>query len=433
MSVSHIEIRPNNVPSDNKIRAKDGIPVLSFNIGATDELLNTSTVRIEGKLNVYKANGTRVAAGDNIHINQRLGIYGAFSMLTLKSLKWNTELEVIRHYNRALNSYLPFVTNLQDHLGVLSQLQLTSANYKLQKESNLVDTGSHFCVSIPCGLLSAGNLPLFYENGTGGLVVDITLASDDSFLYGLGGDSTDSGGAYYELEDVKLIAETIKPPPDILKKMKSQKATPLEINTIATQYQSINSTNAIINMDLGLNNVLGVYCNFIKSNYLENPNYDSLATYPIINGSAPSNISELTFLKDGVKYPNDWSLNTNFKTNANTALCDPQVVNMFKNSIMYHKNTINNNLLSPLTNNRVIADIGDADFPLDKVQNTGAVFGIGVAYNTIVGGDGINLKNSNFSIQIDCDLNTDSPNTMFIFAHHKQQLIMSPAGITTMS
>ena len=418
-AVRHIEILPNNVPSNNKIAPSKGNPVLSFNIGSQDALLNANTLRIEGKLNVYHSGTTRPTRLQNININNRLGVYGAFEHLNLSSFKYKVNIETIRHYNRMMSSYLTATTNLQDHTGALSQTLATTPNWFLHRQANLVNDGAYFSCPLPSGLLSNGPpINLSGNNGIGGLTIDINLASDQSMLYGIGGSTADLADAYYELEDCKLIAEVIDPEPERRQEIFGSDMSTIAFNSIATYYQTINSTNAIINMNLGLANVLGVFCNFSKAEFLENLAKDSLATYPIINGTLPSNINSIIFLKDGIKYPNDWTLNTNYLNDNATSMPDAQQTQLFKHSIMYNKHTDNNTLISPLNNNRTF------DANLDNSINTGPAYGIGVAYNTMPGGDGVNFKNSNFGIQLDCELDNDSANAIFIYVHHKANIII---------
>jgi hypothetical protein len=421
----NIEILPNNVPSDNKIKSNAGNPLLSFNIGSQNAFLNGATLRIQGKLNVYKTGTTRPVSTENIRINSRLGVLGCFEQLNIESMKYKTDIETINNYNRMLSSYLPSVSNVQDHIGSLSQTHGTAPNWFFHTESNLTDSNNYFCTSLPSGLLSYGMIPLSEVNGVGGLTINLNLAASESFLFGTNGITTDVADAYYELEDVRLIAEITTPDPQTLQKLLSAKQNEISFNTVYGDYATINSTNAIINRSLGVSNCLGVYINFVKDSFLNTKSADGLSTYPIMNGVKPSNIREIIFLKDGVKYPNEYTLETNFKTNSNSAGADPQRVELFKNSIMSNKHTKNNTLISPITDNRTFQSRASAVNQIDQITNTGSTFGLGVAYNTLPGGDGVDFKSSNFGLQLDVDLDTDSANAIYIFAHHKQTLLMS--------
>jgi len=421
----NIEILPNNVPSDNKIKSNAGNPLLSFNIGSQNAFLNGASLRIQGKLNVYKTGTTRPVTTENIRINSRLGVLGCFEQLNIESMKYKTDLETINNYNRMLSTYLTSVSNLQDHMGYMSQTIGTCPNWYFSTESNLIDNNNYFCTVLPSGLLSFGQIPLSETNGVGGLTINLNLASSESFLFGTGGTTTDVADAYYELEDVRLIAEIVTPDPQTLQKLMSAKQNSITFSTVYGDYATINSTNAIINRSLGVSNCLGVFINFVKDSFLNTKTADSLSTYPIINNVNPTNIREIIFLKDGVKYPNDYSLETNFKTNSNVAAADPQRVELFKNTIMSNKHTKNNTLISPITDNRTFQSRAGGINPVDQGLDTGPTFALGVAYNTLPGGDGVDFKTSNFGLQLDVDLDTNSANAIYIFAHHKQTLLMS--------
>ena len=62
-----------------------------------------------------------------------------------------------------------------------------------------------------------------------------------------------------------------------------QSSGTLEYNAMTSYYQTIQSTNAIINFRLGLSRVLGCFMNFIPSTYLNNLTYDGFATLPLID------------------------------------------------------------------------------------------------------------------------------------------------------
>ena len=120
----YIEIRPDNIPADGKISFKNGFPVLSFTISAQDGMLDPSTVRIVGDFASFKDNlatPTRLTDGDNVTMNNRLGIYNVIESLTIRANRSKMVCENIRHYSKFMNSYLSCTSSLQDKLGHLQQ------------------------------------------------------------------------------------------------------------------------------------------------------------------------------------------------------------------------------------------------------------------------------------------------------------------------
>jgi len=108
MSYKYLEIRPNNVPADNKIQFQ-GIPVLSFSIGSQNALLKLDSVKVAGKLNIWSNRGgtplTHPATGNTPECmaSEKLGVYGLFSQLVWRNSKSKQVCEHIRHYSRFMS------------------------------------------------------------------------------------------------------------------------------------------------------------------------------------------------------------------------------------------------------------------------------------------------------------------------------------------
>ena len=162
--------------------------------------------------------------------------------------------------------------------GILNATALQGANLMLQRlevvnntngsstaSPNVLNyTGSDFCVNLPCGLLSGRNpIPLSRSNGVGGLMIEIQLAPDNQVIFGDDESSTGITDSFYELTDLKLIAEgqVVAPGTEV--------GNTLEYNSIHSYFNSVNSTNAVLNFQLGLSSVQSVFANFVPSSYIE--------------------------------------------------------------------------------------------------------------------------------------------------------------------
>ena len=116
MSSKYLQIRPNNVPADNKIQF-EGIPVISFTIGSQNAMLDPSTIRIAGKLNIWSnRGGSPLTHPSSVNVptllaSQKLGVYGLFSQLVWRNSKSKQVCEHIRHYSRFMSSYLPVMSS----------------------------------------------------------------------------------------------------------------------------------------------------------------------------------------------------------------------------------------------------------------------------------------------------------------------------------
>ena len=85
-------------------------------------------------------------------------------------------------------------------------------------------TGMSFCISLVSGLLSSSNpIPLSSTWGLNGIFIDVILNSDADTLYHQDGTGSSISDAYYEWENVKLIAEVVAPDEETQKELASQK------------------------------------------------------------------------------------------------------------------------------------------------------------------------------------------------------------------
>ena len=311
---TNLHITPSNVLSSGKISYVSGNPVIQFIIGEQSRGLLGSSVRLCGNLSFFKDSTGAVLTGETLNINPRLGAYGMIDQLVIKSQKTHAVIEHIRHYSRMMASFLPYTANLEDNMGHQSETSLTMPNLDLMRKSvveipSVKTTSNNFCMHLPCGLFNGTNaIPL---DTTGGLLIEIHLAPDSNFLFDSTGVSTKYPTAFYELSDVFIAAE-------------AEVATPtagpgtFEYNSISSYFTSFNSTNAILNFNLGLNNVLSVFANLIPASHINNLGFDGMATLPPINkDGTPASILQCILTRGGEKFPLEYNVDT-IQTNDQT-------------------------------------------------------------------------------------------------------------------
>ena len=436
MSVSNmnVEVVPSNVTSNGSISFKGGNPVIQFIIGEQDRMLNGQSVRFTGKFRALKSSASSsVSDSSNLAMSEKLGVYSCIDTLTIKSQRTGQTIESIRHYNRFLSSYLPVTTSKQDGIGHLSESALILPSYAAQQQSvvNIPSSSStmnHFCMSLPCGLLNGGEpIPLMPE-AVGGLLVEIHLSPDSQVFHTSGdADSASYADSFYEFADVSLVAELTEPDPQALQQMKSQQSGTYEYNSINSYYQTINSANGIINFQLGLSRVLGVFANIVPAAHINNLKFDGLATlYPTNSGGSSADIKELFFTRNGSKFPIDYNINTLQQTDGNNMTADSEIYHHFVNAI---QKFADNTRTSLNPQNVRLSDSArfDKDFAFG-----GCGFGLGVAMDTI-SDQGVDFRNVNFGINMSLDLTTDSPQAFFVFVHNKQTLVFGPQGLQVLN
>tara|TARA_R110000824_G_scaffold280101_5_gene468193 strand:+ start:7010 stop:8344 length:1335 start_codon:yes stop_codon:yes gene_type:complete len=440
MSSKYIEIVPTNVPANGKISFKNGHPVIQFLLGASEHLLLGSSIRLQGDMKCYISptggagsapDPDAASSADALTMDCFNGIYSTMDQLVIKNVGQFSTIEHIKNYNRFMASYLPISTSSEDALGHFGETALTMPNHTLMKSAVVDWSGdgtstkrNDFCVHLPCGMF-LGQQPIYLgENGINGIVIEVHLAPDaDVFFPKDGGvDGSTLTDAFYEFTNLKLTAELIAPDAGQLKQLSSSSGNTYQYNSISSYYTSINSALSVVNFNLGLKNVLGVFANFIEAARINNWNYNGMDTRFLHNSdNSAAYIKNLTFTRGGVKFPDNFDTQTIQKTNADNTTTDPAVIRQFVNAItQYSKQS--RTQISPYNTYQ-------NDAAVDTNWTEGRVLGgIGMAYDQ-VSGQGVDFSNQNWGCQIECNLITDNPTGMYLFVHSKQTLVFNKSGL----
>ena len=442
MSSKYIEIVPTNVPSNGKISFKNGHPVIQFLMGATEHLLLGSSIRLTGDMKCWlKSTGkgagakepTPATAADKLTMDGTNGIYSTIDQLVVKNVGQFSTIEHIKNYNRFMSSYMPITSSIDDTTGHFAETALTQPNWNLMKKSVVNNAGApadgnyatnQFSIHLPCGLFM-GQQPIYLgENGINGIVIELHLAPDSQVFFQQDGaaDTSAIQDAFYEFENLKLTAELIEPDAQTLSSLRGKSGNTYQYNSISSYYTSINSAQSIVNFNLGLRNVLGVWANFIEANRINNWRYNGMDTRWIHNAdNKAAAITNLTFLKGGTKFPDNFDTQTLQKDNAKNDIVDPAVIRQFMNAITQFAKQ-GRTMVSP--QNTFQND--DAD---DTFTNEGREFaGVGMAYDQ-VSGQGIDFSRDNWGLQMLCNLTTDNPTGLYLFVHSKQTLVFNSSGL----
>ena len=461
MSVN-LEIVPSNVPSNGRVSFRDGNPLIQFIIGEQDRALIGRSVRLVGDFHVQLksddtdasfVNATTSHNSARPQVAPRLGIYNIIDQLVIKSQISHQTIEHIRHYNRFCASFIPVLNSIEDQVGHLSETALIMPNFQVSYRSVLsnpaqrgtLSGGNSFCCHLPCGLFNGvQSVPLA---GTKGLLVELHLAPDNNVLYSANGGGTALDDAFYELSNVRLVAEA-EPSND-------QSGT-FEYNSVHSYYTSINSTNAIVNFNLGLTRVLGAFANFLPAQNINNLRTDGMATSVIFGGKSPLDdnpsidygapIKQAVFLRGGQRFPLEYNIDTiHQRPEGSTGLdinysADPQITRNFLDAVKQFSR-ITRSAIN--TNNTFLTNTGGGEDQSVSQENViggfdktgaegGLVYGIGVNYDSI-SGDGVDFTTQNWGVQLETDLQTDTPHAMYLFIHAKNTLVFKDGGIQVLS
>tara|TARA_R110000824_G_scaffold59907_3_gene160498 strand:+ start:503 stop:1615 length:1113 start_codon:yes stop_codon:yes gene_type:complete len=369
-------------------------------------------------------------------MDNTLGVYSCIDQLVIKNVGQFSTVEHIKNYNRFMASYLPITSSIQDAQGHFSETALTEPNYNLMKQSVVDWSGdpgaanyktNDFSIHLPCGLFM-GQQPIYLgENGLNGIVIEIHLAPDSNVFFNQ--DSASATGpiadAFYEFQDLKLTAELIVPDPQTAQQLQSSAGSTYQYNSISSYYTSINSAQAIVNFNLGLRNVLGVFANFIPANRINNWQYNGMDTRWLHNAdNSAAAITNLTFLRGGTKFPDNFDTQTLQKDKPKNDVVDPNVIRGFMNAITQFSKS-GRTMVSPL-------NTFQSDLANDVYSITGREFaGVGMAYDQ-VSGQGVDFSKGNWGLQMECNLTTNNPTGLYLFVHSKQTLVFNGSGLQVM-
>jgi hypothetical protein len=440
MSSRHnLQVTPSNHTSTGKISYKDGNPLIQFIIGEQGRLLVGQSVRLVGKFSVFKDDAT--ISTSPLRMSEQLGIYSIIDSLTIKSQSTHQVIEEIKHFPRFMSSYLPVTSSEQDTAGHLSETALVAPNWANGQHTvvsnptvNATDNkkgGNSFAINLPCGLFSGQNpIPLMANGagGVGGLLVEIQLAPDSNVLFDESGSPTsdDVKNAFYQLSNLSLSCEVMDPqgqmPP----------ASTFEYNSISSYFTTFNSTNAIVNFNLGLSRVLGVFGNMISADKINNRGENGLSNNFPVNGDAsqsPAKIKQLFFTRGGERFPLEYNIDTVQKDSTNTAnansdVADSEITQQYLNAVTQFSK-LRRTQISPLNTKYTTGDPLVVNFKVDG----GSVAGLGVAYD-VVSGQGVDFSSVNWGMNMECDLTKDNPQAFYLFVHSKQTLAFSGDGIS---
>ena len=419
----YLSIQPNNVPASGRISYSRGNPVITVTLGRQDAMLDLSSLRLSGELNVWAdaaatLHPTDAIAGE-LRGSHKLGIFSAIDSIVFRHAEDKSVIESIRHYGRFMASLLPVMSSLSDCDTHLSETALISGNYQSYRDTVIRNTGSSpFCIPIPSGVTlgSESKLPLSKIP----IELEIHLASDSQFFYSSDGDTATIANAFYELSNLEVSCE-VEVGGD-----KVADSGALTFNSITSYFSTLETTNSIINFNLGLSKVLAAFVNFVPSSFVNNLGQDGYLTYMPsvassgvggVDGGKTANLETISFLRNGERFPSAFEVRSVYDTNNETPVVDSQVIKGFLGSIIPehgHKRTT----VGPQNTNRNYQVSQSATSGYRYMPDSGAAYGCGVLYD-MLDSEGVSFLNSQFSIQMTNELVDGNPISAYLFIKSK--------------
>jgi len=453
MASRFIQIRPDNIDSNARVSFKQGFPMISFTIQAQDGILDPSSIRINGRLSVFKDLARTPVYTDDaqaINMDNRLGIFSLWDQLVVRHNKSKQTCEHIRHYNRYLSSYLGMTSSQQDMVGHLSETALIMPNSAAMR--NIVASGDaasalavvpkEFSCHLPSGFMMSGNKINLMENSFGGIQIELHLSPDSNCLFTDGAAANNVANAFYELSDLSLTCEVQVPRPEELSSLRSQTSGALEFNSITSLFTSINTNNAQLQYSLGLKNLQSVFMNFCPATHINSLTSNGLATTGLsdVGGTDPTRfINRVQWLRGGQKYPLQYDVVDQKNTPGNTSVggagllsvfqkADGQLLRQFMESIV-PEYMMDRSSITPANANYPTKDLGDSytDVDYKSTIDGGMLWGLGIRYSQF--NKGQDFSQQQWGCSLESFLDTDNPQAVFLYFKAKNTLAWNENGV----
>ena len=222
----------------------------------------------------------------------------------------------------------------------------------------------------------------------------------------------------------------ITPSPEDVSRLMKQSSGTMTLQTIHSYYDTTQSSNIQLALNLGLRKVKSLFMNFISSSDLNNLSEDGFATLMPCNlDGSIANVKSIQFLKGGISYPKHYPNDTNYERDNNSILADPEIVKDYLNAVSPW-DTNRSTLMSSVTSNRFvnIATNGKG-IPYQFVNNGGVVWGIGLNYENFLGGEGIDMNGVQLGLNMDTELTSVNAQSIFIFVNAETNIVWNDNGV----
>jgi len=412
----YLTIQPSNVPATGKISHKGGNPIITITLGRQAAMLDLDTIRLSGDLDIWSDAAGSIhptdAVAAELRASHKLGAFGIIDQLVFRHAETKQVIEHIRHYGRFMSSFLPVMSGLQDQTGHLSESALINSNYRVFRDTVVRNNkASPFSIPLPSGMtLGADKLPLSKVP----IEIEIHLAPDSQFFYSSSGATglPNVTNSFYELTNVELTCEV-----DVGDQSPDQGAW--TFNSISSYFSTLESTNSIINYNLGLSKVLGAFVNFVPSSFVNNLSQDGYLTYmPSQSSGKLANLETISFLRNGERFPLNFEVDSVYDSSTNaTSVVDAQVIKSFLHSII-PESQHNRTGAGPLVSNRSFTVDADVVTGYRLMPECGGLYGVGVLYD-MLDSEGVDFSRAQFSIQMTNGLADGNPVSAYLFVKSK--------------
>lgn len=429
----NLQLNPVNAISSGIYSPSSGLPLIKFDISSTEmpTSLDLSQLRISGKV-TYNSGGAQVTSTNACFRDCYTGdISNCIEHVTISSKKLNSVLERVTNYSRMIPSVISAQHGSNDincqlwNEGGHCVNNFLARNVVVAQEGAL---GKSFCSPLYTGIFNSDRDLDISQYGTGGLTIEILLKPNVSGAFGA--DASGANPVQYQVSDLLLTVPSYRALGSNAEAM-IQNDRVFAFNSITSIFQTLNSSAAVVAVTPGLRNVSSVFMNAINTEDLGNQ---------LRNSGRLSNLGQLRevrYSKNGILHPNQYRLFSDVQVNNVTSALNGQ--SLFGRE-MVDKNyfeAVSTNPIGQFEKSMVSYNTFESGIKnRPQTQNRGGssrgtCAGVGVLFDAY--GNGEDFSNQVFSVEFDnssLDGTAASTLGLYLFFLNKQQLVMSPQGIS---
>ena len=319
-AVHKVQISPLNEQSSYSF--KNGNPIINFQIGRQQAMLDTTTLRLHFKLAVKGPDGntpvnpgkTQTSNGDAINstvntqcrINERVGVHSIFERVVVSESSRNQTMENVRDIGRILAATRPASFTALEYNQNLNAANLCGTRENITAGLLNHDQEVSIKLSEVLGCMTMGALPLNLVP----LNLSFHLAPDSQVLIVDATRAAANQSMTYTLSNVFLTADLHVPDGQMAAQMAKEDKISFSYDSYHNLYNIQNSTNQTTSSQWGLSRVKSVFATVMQPTHQNNFDFDSFATPEMQvkqttgdKNDVDAQIDRVSYLKASLNFP----------------------------------------------------------------------------------------------------------------------------------
>lgn len=427
---------------------RNGLQQVVFQIPKLPRVMMGRTLRINGKFNCFKSNGSRADNATNwladtptdeaFYIDGRIGVSSCVDTLSIQNLKGATYSNV-KNYNRLLSSIVPLNQSFHNYINGCDD---EYGQGKAITQAKRCDKEFSFSIPLLDGFLMSSPIDMDLVEG---LVLTLTLSPSNFVLnnnYWYNQNATTPDGSYYEWKDLVLSVETEVPDAKGQESMMANRNGVMEYQTYSSFYNVIVSNQHNLSFLFNTRQTSAIIGNLLPSEWLNNLRYNSSATPQLLykdgNGVLNNNIrmNAFTYQKSGVRLPYDFEIVSQETQDEGTADAVKNLTELNAIRDVWDSHNFLKSLKTELCN--PLSDVVPNKFDRERYsiveEDFANNYSVGVNYSKL--DSGVNFQNETFSLRIQSRLPADQsfePHSLFLFVKNENQIIFRDGMVQVLS